>query len=122
MALISRDKEGKASSVEVNVISAGTVIEGKITTQGSIRIDGRVIGNIYSNGNLTVGATGEIQGDIEAKNIIIAGKVNGTITAGGKLVFESKAVVKGDVKASKLVVDEGAVFDGKCVMTVNKPS
>ena len=45
--------------------------------------------------------------------------MNGTIVVAEKLVFESKAVIKGDIKASKLVVDEGAIFDGKCVMTTS---
>jgi cytoskeletal protein CcmA (bactofilin family) len=110
----------KVSNVEVNIIANGTIIEGKVTSQGSMRIDGKVIGNVHVNGNLTIGVTGEIQGDIEAKNVIVGGKVNGTITVAERLVFESKAVIKGDVKASKLVVDEGALFNGKCVMTGNK--
>ncbi len=117
MALIGGNKEGKATNVEINIIANGTVIEGKISTQGSMRIDGRVIGNVHVNGNLTIGTTGEVNGDIEAKNAIIGGKVNGTIVVAEKLVFESKAVIKGDIKASKLVVDEGAIFDGKCIMT-----
>lgn len=117
MALIGGNKEGKTTNVEINIIANGTVIEGKISTQGSMRIDGRVIGNVHVNGNLTIGTTGEVNGDIEAKNAIIGGKVNGTIIVAEKLVFESKAVIKGDIKASKLVVDEGAIFDGKCIMT-----
>lgn len=126
MALIGGNKEGKGSNVEINIIAHGTVVEGKIVSQGSMRVDGRVNGNIHVNGNLTIGTTGEVYGDIEAKSAIIAGKVNGTIVVAEKLVFESKAVIKGDIKASKLVVDEGAIFDGKCVMTsvstVNKVS
>lgn len=117
MALIGGNKEGKTTNVEINIIASGTVIEGKISAQGGMRIDGRVIGNVHVNGNLTIGITGEVNGDIEAKNAIIGGKVNGTIVVAEKLIFESKAVVKGDIKASKLVVDEGAIFDGKCIMT-----
>lgn len=121
MALLGGTKSDlKVSNVEVNIIANGTIIEGKVTSQGSMRIDGKVIGNVHVNGNLTIGVTGEIQGDIEAKNVIVGGKVNGTITVAERLVFESKAVIKGDVKASKLVVDEGALFNGKCVMTGNK--
>lgn len=119
MSLISGNKESKTSNVEVNIIANGTVIEGKLVSQGSIRIDGKVIGNVQVNGNLTVGTTGEIQGDVQAKNVVIGGKVNGTIVASEKIVLESKAVIKGDIKASKLVVDEGAIFDGKCAMTTN---
>jgi cytoskeletal protein CcmA (bactofilin family) len=121
MALIGGNREGKATNIEINIIANGTIIEGKISTQGSMRIDGRVIGNVHVGGNLTVGTTGEVNGDIEAKNAIIGGKVNGTIVVAEKLVFESKAVVKGDIKASKLVVDEGAIFDGKCIMTSTSP-
>lgn len=106
---------------ELNFIGAGTTVEGKIKSQGSIRIDGKIIGEINAAENLAVGNTADIEGTIVAKNITIGGNLKGTVKAAEKLVLESKAVVKGDVRAGKLVIDEGAVFDGKCIMTDTKP-
>lgn len=107
---------------ELNFIAAGTIVDGKIKSQGSIRIDGKMIGEISVGESLAVGNTGDIEGNVVAKNITIGGKLKGTIMAADKLVFEAKAVVKGDIRASKLVIDEGAIFDGKCSMTDAKPA
>jgi cytoskeletal protein CcmA (bactofilin family) len=102
---------------ELNVVGAGTVVEGKIRSQGSVRVDGKVVGEISASESLAVGVAGEIEGNITARNIIIGGKVRGSITATEKVVFEGKSVIKGDVRASKLVIDEGSVFDGKVTMS-----
>ena len=105
---------------ELNIVGAGTTFEGKIRTSGSLRIDGKVIGEIVATQNIHIGATGETEGVLTGKNLTIGGKVIGTITAQEKLVLESKASVKGDIRATKLVIDEGAVFDGKCIMSEPK--
>jgi cytoskeletal protein CcmA (bactofilin family) len=102
---------------EMNLLSAGTSIEGKIRTQGSIRIDGKMVGEVHAAENVAVGLTGEIEGMINGRNVTIGGKIRGNITAVDKLVFEGKAVVRGDIRAARLVIDEGAVFDGKISMT-----
>jgi cytoskeletal protein CcmA (bactofilin family) len=103
-------------SAELNLIGAGSVFEGKLKTPGSIRIDGKVIGEITATQNISIGGTGDIEGNLSARNITVGGKVSGAIAAQEKLVLEARAVVKGDLRSSKLVIDEGAVFDGKCAM------
>ncbi len=102
---------------DLNLISAGTVFEGKLKTPGSIRVDGKVIGDIVATQSISVGTSGEIEGNLTAASVTIGGKLKGSVAAQEKLVFESKAVVRGDIRAAKLVVDEGAQFDGKCAMT-----
>jgi cytoskeletal protein CcmA (bactofilin family) len=102
---------------DLNLIAAGTVFEGKLKTPGSIRVDGKVIGDITASQSISVGTSGEIEGNLSAASVTIGGKLKGSAVAQDKLVFESKAVVKGDIRAAKLVVDEGAQFDGKCAMT-----
>ncbi len=106
----------------LNLIGAGTTVEGKIRTQGSIRVDGKVTGEVHAAENLAVGLTGEIEGAVNGRNVTVGGKVKGNITSVDKLVMEGKSVVRGDVKAAKLVIDEGAVFDGRVTMTENRPS
>jgi cytoskeletal protein CcmA (bactofilin family) len=105
---------------DLNLVGAGTVLEGKIRTPGSLRIEGKVIGDVSSQQNITVGNQGEVEGTISARNITIGGSVKGTISALEKLVFQAKAVIKGDIKAAKLVIDEGARFDGECSMSEAK--
>ena len=105
------------SGSDLNLIAAGTVFEGKLKTPGSIRVDGKVIGDVVATQNVSVGTSGEVEGNITAASVTIGGKLKGSVVAQEKLVFESKAMVKGDIRAGKLVVDEGAQFDGKCAMS-----
>jgi cytoskeletal protein CcmA (bactofilin family) len=106
---------------EMNLIGAGTVLEGKIRSQGSVRIDGKLIGDVTASESIAIGTTGEIEGNITAKNATIGGKVRGTINAAEKIVFEGKSVVRGDIRATRLVIDEGSIFDGRVSMTEKAP-
>jgi cytoskeletal protein CcmA (bactofilin family) len=105
------------ASSELSLVGAGTVIEGKIRTEGSIRIDGKLHGDLSAKVNIAVGENGVIEGNVSARNVSLAGKVSGTVTATEKLVLEGRSVMKGDIRATRLVVDEGAMFDGQCAMT-----
>ena len=109
--------EKQAAQSELSLISSGTVIEGKIKSDGSVRIDGRLVGDVAVKSNAAVGLTGVVEGTLQAKNISLAGKVQGTVIALEKLILESKAVMHGDIRAARLVIDEGAIFDGECSMT-----
>jgi cytoskeletal protein CcmA (bactofilin family) len=107
---------------EMNIIGAGTVVEGKIRSQGSVRVDGKLIGEVTASEALAIGVTGEIEGNITAKNVTVGGKVRGTINAAEKVVFDGKSAVRGDIRATRLIIDEGAIFDGKISMTEKTPS
>ncbi len=106
----------KIQTTDLTLIAANTSFEGKIKTEGSIRIDGKFVGDINAKANAAIGQTGSIDGTLSARNITIAGKISGSVTATEKLVLEAKSVMQGDIRATKLVVDEGAIFDGKCDM------
>jgi cytoskeletal protein CcmA (bactofilin family) len=101
---------------EVTIISTGVVIEGKLISNGNVRVDGVVNGDITANGNVTVGENGEVAGEIHAEAIVIGGKVNGTVNSKEKLSLESKAVLNGDIITKILVVEAGAQFDGQSKM------
>lgn len=105
---------------EVSLVGANTTIEGKVKTDGSIRIDGKLVGDVEAKANAVVGPSGVIEGTLTAKSVSVSGRVNGAITATEKLVLETKSVLRGDIKAAKLVVDEGATFDGQCAMSQEK--
>lgn len=107
----------KEEPKDLNLVGHGTTIEGKVKSQGGVRVDGKVIGEITAYENVAIGSSGEVEGNINAKNITIGGKVRGSLIAQEKMVFLGQAVVQGDIRTAKLVIDEGAVFDGKCSMT-----
>jgi cytoskeletal protein CcmA (bactofilin family) len=109
--------EKKPGEDDLSLLSPGTSMQGKIVSEGSIRIDGKLVGDIFAKANAAVGATGVVEGNIEAKHVSVAGRVTGNIVASAKLVLEEKSVTKGDIRAAILVVDEGAVLDGHCVMS-----
>ncbi len=101
-------------------------LRGSITTKGSIRIDGTVIGEISSPDTVTVGGTGSVEGNISAENIVIGGHIKGTLTARSRVTLESTARLEGDLITARLVIIEGAIFCGKSSMgesqKVQKPT
>lgn len=111
---------GNTNMEEVTIISSSVIIEGKLTSNGNVRIDGVVKGNVEAKGNLTVGETGNINGDINADSVTVGGKVDGIINAKDKITLESKAHLKGDLITKILVVEAGAIFDGKSSMGDSK--
>jgi cytoskeletal protein CcmA (bactofilin family) len=107
------DKPGELSTI----LGRGSVVHGNIKVEHSLRIDGKVKGDVTSTDSLIIGAEGEVTGNLSVKNLVLGGKVYGSVVAPGRTVLENKAEFYGDIKTSKLVIDEGAVFDGKCTMT-----
>ncbi len=103
------------------ILGKGSIFEGNIKVEQSIRIDGRVKGDVTAGDTLIVGLEGEVRGNVKVKNLILGGKVIGTVIAPGRVVLESKAELYGEMKTSKLIIDEGAIFDGKCSMSNGKP-
>lgn len=99
------------------IIGKGTVIDGIIRIQNSLRLDGKITGQILTTDSLIVGKEGEIEGEIRVKNAVIGGSVKGQIFASGKVVLEARSIVTGEVKTAKLAINDGAKFEGHCVMT-----
>jgi cytoskeletal protein CcmA (bactofilin family) len=112
----NKTEEANAALRAMNQFGQGTVLNGDITTEGDIRIDGQVYGNVTSKNKAVVGATGVIEGDIFCLNAYIDGKVNGNIEVGELLILSKTAHVTGDIKIKRLVVEEGAKFNGRCSM------
>jgi cytoskeletal protein CcmA (bactofilin family) len=81
---------------------------------GALRIDGYYEGELHIGGDLIVGESGKVVGNLVARNIIIAGEVKGSIEARGKLELAPTAKVVGDSKMVILVVEDGAFLQGLC--------
>jgi cytoskeletal protein CcmA (bactofilin family) len=100
----------------MNVFHKGSTVDGKIKINGSIRIDGKLKGEVEATEAVIVGETGVIQGDIKAKETNISGKCTGQILAENTVLLHASAQINGDVKCKKLVVDEGVMIDGNISM------
>jgi cytoskeletal protein CcmA (bactofilin family) len=105
----------------INIIGAGTEIQGDITTTGDIRIDGKLTGNFSSNQKLVIGQSGVIEGNIKCKDCDISGKVNGNLHLSELLTLKSTADVTGDIVTNKILIEIDAQFSGICKMHQNLP-
>lgn len=104
-------------SEQINMIGQGTVIDGTVRAQSDLRISGTVKGTVQVAGRVVVTGEGVIEGEVIAANAHVDGKVEGTVTVEARLVLGGTAVIQGDIRTSKLVVEDGAVFTGKCDMS-----
>lgn len=98
------------------VLDRGSDFEGKLTFEGTVRIDGIFKGEIFSSSHLVVGETGKIEADVTVESISISGEVIGDVKAKGKIELHSSAVVRGNIETPKLVIEEGAVVQGQLNM------
>lgn len=117
---IKKNKEvatpSEAASSSINLIGAGTTIEGQVKSNGDIRIDGTIIGSVTSKSKVVVGSTGKIEGDIFCQNADVSGAVRGKTNITEMLFLKATAIVSGDINTGKLVVEVGAAFTGNCNM------
>ena len=99
-----------------NHISVGTTITGDIETSGDIRLDGKLIGTINSNGKVVIGEGGKLEGEIICTNANISGTVQGKISVKELLSLQTTANINGDMETGKLSIEPGANFTGACSM------
>jgi len=107
----------KNPAVMDTIIGEQTTFKGNLESDSSIKVIGRVEGDIKASGDVIVLVNAVVVGNIWAENLIIAGTVNGNINVKGNLHLESQARLKGDMVVHSFVTDEGAVFEGNCRMT-----
>lgn len=100
----------------VNIIGAGTFIEGDITTNGDMRIDGSLTGTINVKGKLVVGSSGMVEGEIICQNADISGTIKGKIGVAELLSLKSSSKLNGDIITNKIAIEPGAAFSGSCSM------
>jgi len=98
-------------------LGKGASFKGIITYEGSIRIDGKVEGEIISKGVLIVGEFADIQADITVASLVCAGKINGKVQASDRVHLQSTATLTGAIHTPNLVIDQGVAFNGQCEMT-----
>ncbi|MBS3807961.1 MAG: polymer-forming cytoskeletal protein [Bacteroidales bacterium] len=100
----------------INIIGVGTEITGDVNTNGDIRIDGFLSGNVVTEGKLVVGETGKIKGEVHCKNSEVLGMVEGKIKVRELVTLKSSARIYGDIVTQKLSIEPGSLFTGNCNM------
>lgn len=104
-------------NTRINLVGSGTKIEGNITTDGDIRVDGVMEGTISAKGKIVVGDSGRLKGELHCKNFEVEGIVEGKIFVSELLSLRSKSKLTGDITTNKLAIEPGANFTGKCDMS-----
>jgi len=117
-------KKGSGVSAEHAEITAflgkGTAFKGVLSFEGTIRVDGRVEGEVLSKDTLIAGDEAHLQGEISVGTIISSGKIVGNVIASQKAHILAPGVIEGNIKTPKLIIEEGVTFDGKCEMAGQK--
>jgi cytoskeletal protein CcmA (bactofilin family) len=98
------------------VIGAGTKLEGKLISQGTVRIDGQLTGEIQSEANVIIGKEGSVQGNISAHSITVEGTVLGNIVASEHIQLLKGCKLEGDLEAKALEIEKEAHFNGRSTM------
>ena len=105
-----------------NVLSSDVEIKGNLKFTGELTFEGKIDGEIQTEGTLNLGDSASVNGNINAQTVIVRGKVNGNIVAKDKIEIKTKAELFGDIRASTLSVEEGVTFVGKAEVNPNKVS
>ena len=106
----------KHAATSMTFIGEGTRINGDMSVEHDLRVEGAVKGAVSVGGTLVLSITGSIEGDVVSRSAALAGRVHGNVRVQEKLVLEEKSVLQGDLHARELVVQEGAIFQGNCSM------
>ncbi|MDF3130269.1 polymer-forming cytoskeletal protein [Kiritimatiellaeota bacterium B1221] len=101
------------ASTSQSLISSEVEIIGTIKTSGSIQIEGRVEGEIISQGDVNIGKSGSVKGNLRVNSVTLSGTIQGNIEAKDRIALKSTARLLGDLKAKRLSVEDGVTFVGK---------
>lgn len=134
-AAVVEDKSKKSNRLPMGkdnlnaFIGEGTIFKGTLSFEGTVRVDGRLEGEIFTKDTLVVGKAAEVKADIQAGSLVIGGTVYGNITAAAKIELHAGARLYGNISTPSLSIAEGVVFEGSCTMgkkpgitTASKPA
>lgn len=113
---MSNDKIGSVDTI----LGAGSDFKGQINAKGTIRIDGKVEGNVSCEEGIIIGEKGTVKGNVSAKTVLISGKVTGNVNAAKRLEIMPAGQLQGDIRTPRLAIAEGVIFKGNCDMGFEK--
>jgi cytoskeletal protein CcmA (bactofilin family) len=116
MALPWFDRKNHDTGDWTGFLEKGVRFEGKLEVQGTFRLDAFVKGTLVSGETLILGEHSTIEGKVDGNNVIVGGRFDGVIEARGKVEIQAKAIVTGEIHTPCLIIEPGAVFDGRCHM------
>ena len=118
MALLHEDAKGNSKAdvrrVDggLSIIAAGTVITGDVRTEGTVKVEGEVLGNVHAGQQVLLARGSRVKGDVQTREAVIGGIVEGAIRAIERVEIQATAVVQGDVTTQRIVIAEGGQVNG----------
>jgi cytoskeletal protein CcmA (bactofilin family) len=109
-------KQSKQSSDLNGFLDSGSHLQGELRFDASFRVDGKLTGKVESEGDLIVGESGEIEGELKVGQVFVSGTVRGTIQALRKVQIAPSGKVFAEIDTPALVIEDGAIFEGRCSM------
>lgn len=103
-----------------NVLGSDVELKGTLKFAGELTFDGKLDGDISSEGMLNLGDNAVVKGTIDVGSVVVRGKLTGNVIAKDKIELKARTELFGDIKASKLVIEEGVTFVGKTEVNPNK--
>ncbi len=119
MAMLKRDdlSTAPASSGDLNaLLGRGSEFEGKLTFEGTVRIDGKFTGTIVTNDVLVVGEGAKVSAEITCGSVVVHGEIAGNVKAKSSVELHQPARMKGNIETPSIVIEKGVVFEGQCKM------
>ncbi len=118
MAMLKRDDVSTPpGSSDLNaLLGRGSEFEGKLTFEGTVRIDGKFTGSIVTNDVLVVGEGAKVSAEITCGTIIVHGEVNGNIRAKSAIELHHPAKVRGNIETPSIMIEKGVLFEGQAKM------
>ncbi len=114
--------QGNLEDQAETVIGPSANIQGELISQGTIKIEGQVIGKITTSQIVSITQNAKVTAEVEAESAVIGGEVQGHLNISGRLILLSTAKVAADITCPTLKVEEGALYTGKCIMDGNIPA
>jgi cytoskeletal protein CcmA (bactofilin family) len=108
--------DGRQSDLN-GFLDSGSHLQGELRFDASFRVDGKLSGKVESSGDLIVGESGEIDGELEVGQIFISGTVRGIIRAKRRVQIAPNGKVFAEIDTPALVIEDGATFEGRCAMS-----
>src|SRR5678815_4696530 len=108
-------KQAAAGEI-TSLLGRGSAFEGKLTFEGTVRIDGRFRGEVFSDDTLVIGEGALVEAEIDVGEIIIQGTVVGNVKAKRSIEIHAPGRVKGDIHTPSLQIDKGVIFEGRSFM------
>ncbi len=120
--MFGKDNSEKKGGDVVGLIGKGMTIEGKLSFSDTVKIDGNFKGEINASGTLIIGESGYVNGLAKVGSAIITGEVKGTLDASSRVELKSPGKMFGDIRTPNLIIGDGVVFEGNCIMVKRAPA